>query len=47
MIKVMDADGIWHFAGHCFHQTDASWAAEKINKAIEAHNDSVCVNNIS
>lgn len=43
VVRVMDGNGIWHFVGHCFHPTDASWAADDINRAIGARKKSVFV----
>ena len=43
VVLVMDGKGKWHLIGHCFHPTDASWAADDINEAIKNKKTSIYV----
>ena len=46
VVRVMDGEGVWHLIGHCFFPSDASMAANDINRAIKEQKSLVLVDNI-
>ena len=41
VVDVMDEEGNWHVVGHSFFDTDARFAKDEINRAIERKRDTI------